>query len=194
MHKTRLEAFTDAVIAIIMTIMVLELEVPEGADWEALKPVLPIFLAYILSYFYLAVYWSNHHHMMQAVDHVDGLVLIANTHLVFWLSLIPFATAWMETNEFAPLPTAAYGAVLLLAAIAYSLLQFTLLRHHGKSGVLRAAVGRDIKGKASIVAYALAIPLSFVNPQIAIGVYIFVGLIWLIPDRRIEKQLRHAHD
>lgn len=193
MNKTRLEAFSDAVIAIIMTIMVLELKVPEGADWNALQPVLPILLAYVMSYAYLGIYWNNHHHMMQAADHVDGKVLWANLHLLFWLSLVPFVTAWMETNHFAALPTALYGGVLLFAAIAYTILQNVIVAHHGPGGLLHQAIGKDRKGKISIVAYLLAIPLAFLSQWFAIGIYILVGLMWLVPDPRIEKRLQHAH-
>lgn len=193
MTTTRLEAFSDAVIAIIMTIMVLELKIPHGADWGALQPVLPIFLAYVMSYLYLAIYWNNHHHMMHVAEHVDGKVLWANLHLLFWLSLVPFVTAWMEENHFAPLPTAVYGVILLFSAVAYSVLQYVVIAHHGSNSVLKQAVGSDVKGKISILLYLLAIPASFLHVWIAIGIYIFVALMWLVPDKRIERRLVHEH-
>lgn len=193
MHKTRLEAFSDAVIAIIMTIMVLELKVPHGADLHALLPLAPVFLAYVMSYLYLGIYWNNHHHMLHAADHVDGRVLWANMLLLFWLSLIPFTTAWMEENAFAELPTAIYGFVLLLAAMSYSRLQKAIIRHHGKDGKLKQAVGADIKGKTSLALYILGILLSFWSGPAAVGVYILVALMWLVPDKRIERVMRHEH-
>ena len=193
MNKTRLEAFSDAVIAIIMTIMVLELKVPHGADWQALQPLLFVFLAYVMSYVYLGIYWNNHHHMMHAAEHVDGGVLWANLHLLFWLSLIPFVTAWMNENHFASLPTALYGIVLLCAAIAYTILQSAIVAHHGAEGTLRQAIGSDIKGKTSIAAYVAAVPLAFFNPWISIALYVVVALMWLVPDRRIEKKITHKH-
>lgn len=194
MNKARLEIFSDAVIAIVMTIMVLELKAPEGSDWNALRSTLPVFLSYVMSFVYLSIYWNNHHHMMHVTDHVDGRVLWANLHLLFWLSLVPFATEWMETNHFAALPTALYGAILLLAAIAYSILQTTIVLHHGSNGKLREAIGNDAKGKASLVAYVLAIPLAFFMPWASIAIYVLVGLMWLVPDRRIEKVLQHEHE
>jgi len=189
MNKTRLEAFSDAVIAIIMTIMVLELKVPHGADFEALKPLLPVFLAYVLSFVYLGIYWNNHHHMLQAARKVNGKILWANLHLLFWLSLIPFATGWMGENHFAPMPTAIYGIVLLFAAIAYTILQLTIIKHDDEGGLLAEALGRDFKGKASIVCYAAAIPLAFVNQWVSDALYTIVAIMWLIPDRRIEKRI-----
>ena len=189
MTKTRLEAFSDAVIAIIMTILVLELKVPHEPSLEALEPILPVFLTYVLSFIYLGIYWNNHHHMMHAVDRVNGAVLWANLHLLFWLSLIPFVTGWMGENHFAPPPTALYGCVLLLAAISYTILQTTIIRANGPHSKLRMAVGGDRKGKLSMVLYAAAIPLAFVNQWIADGIYAAVALMWLVPDRRIETTL-----
>ena len=189
MTKTRLEAFSDAVIAIIMTILVLELKVPHGATLEALQPLLPVFLTYVMSFIYLGIYWNNHHHMLHASDRVNGAVLWANMHLLFWLSLIPFVTGWMGENHFAPLPTALYGVDLLLAAVAYTILQTTIIRAHGADSRLKVAVGGDRKGKISMVLYAGAIPLAFVNQWISDGIYAAVALIWLVPDRRIERTL-----
>lgn len=192
MNKTRLEAFSDAVIAIIMTIMVLELKIPHGTDLAALKPLLPVFLAYVLSFVYLAIYWNNHHHMLQATRKVNGKVLWANMLLLFWLSLIPFATGWMGENHFAPLPTAIYGVVLLMAAISYTLLQNKLVKHTDDDNKLLAeAVGSDIKGKISLLCYAIAIPMAFVQQNISHGLYVLVALIWLVPDRRIEKVMHN---
>jgi TMEM175 potassium channel family protein len=187
MGKERLEAFSDGVIAIIITIMVLELKVPHGEDLAALRPLIPIFISYVLSFVYLGIYWNNHHHMLHAVSQVSGPILWANLHLLFWLSLVPFVTGWMGENHFAPLPVALYGAVLFMAAIAYYILSRALIRHHGRDSVLAKAVGKDFKGKISVVIYAVAIPLSFLNQWIAFGLYIFVALIWFIPDRRIER-------
>jgi uncharacterized membrane protein len=189
MSKGRLEAFSDGVIAILITIMVLELKVPHGTDWEALRPLTPVFLTYVLSFVFLGIYWNNHHHLLQACDHVTGGVLWANMHLLFWLSLVPFTTGWMGENHFAPLPSAVYGFVLLMAGIAYLLLQKIILRSHGPQSRLAAAIGRDIKGKISAVGYAVAIPLAFVNESIADALYVAIALLWLIPDRRIETQL-----
>ncbi len=193
MNKTRLEAFSDAVIAIIMTIMVLELKVPHGGTWEALQPLGPILLAYVLSYTYLGIYWSNHHHMFHATDHVDGRVLLANLHLLFWLSLIPFTTAWMAENNFATAPTATYGAVLLFAAISYYILYGTIISHDDANQELREAIGKDWKGKASIVLYVLGFTAAFVHEWLAIAIYSLVALMWLVPDRRIERKLGHRH-
>jgi uncharacterized membrane protein len=188
MSTSRLEAFSDGVIAIIITIMVLNLRVPEHADRMAdLLPVWPVFLCYVLSFIYVGIYWNNHHHMFQVTDRVTGGILWANLHLLFWLSLTPFVTGWMGENHFAPIATAAYGVVLLFSAIAYWVLQFTILCAPGASPVLAAAVGKDLKGKGSMVVYAIAIPLSFANRWIAVGLYALVAMIWLIPDRRIEK-------
>jgi uncharacterized membrane protein len=189
MTKGRLEAFSDGVIAIIITIMVLELKIPHEADLVALRPLIPVFLSYILSYFYLGIYWNNHHHLFQAVQQVNGRVLWANLHLLFWLSLLPFVTAWAGENHFATWPVALYGLVLLFAAIAYFILTRTLIRHHGKDSTLATALGRDSKGKISLVIYALAILLAFVNVWLANLLYVLVALMWLIPDRRIEKKL-----
>ena len=189
MNTARLEAFSDGVIAILITIMVLELRVPHGADWESLRPLIPIFLNYVLSFIYLGIYWSNHHHMLQATDRINGKILWANLHLLFWLSLVPFVTGWMGENHFAPLPTAVYGAVLLLAAIAYTILQSMIVAQQGTESKLGAAVGKDKKGKLSMLLYAAAIPLAFINQWVADGIYVFVALTWLIPDRRIESTL-----
>ncbi len=189
MNKGRLEAFSDGVVAILITIMVLELKVPRGADWEALRPLLPSFLTYVLSFIYLGIYWNNHHHMLQAADRINGRILWANLHLLFWLSLVPFVTGWMGQNHFAPLPTAVYGGNMLLAAIAYTILQHAIVAEQGPGSRLAAAVGNDVKGKASAALYAAAIPLAFVNQWIADGVYVFVALMWLVPDRRIESRL-----
>lgn len=191
MGKTRLEAFSDGVIAIIITIMVLELKVPHAADFAALQPLIPVFLSYVLSFIYVGIYWNNHHHLLQVVRQVNGRVLWANLHLLFWLSLIPFVTAWMGENHFAALPVALYGIVLFFAAIAYFILTRILITHHGKDSPLAIALGRDFKGKISMVFYALAIPLSFVNSWFSCALYVFVAVIWLIPDRRIEKTLIH---
>jgi uncharacterized membrane protein len=190
MEKTRLEAFSDAVIAILMTIMVLELKIPHGPDIEALKPLVPIFLAYVLSFVYLGIYWNNHHHMFQATRRVNGKVLWANLLLLFWLSMVPFATGWMGENHFAPLPTALYGVVLLFCALSYTLLQNKLTKHtHGENAVLAEAVGSDFKGKISLVFYMVAIPAAFVQQNISHAIYVIVALMWLIPDPRIEKKI-----
>jgi uncharacterized membrane protein len=189
MTRGRLEAFSDGVIAILITIMVLELKVPHGAGWDALAPQLPPFLTYVLSYIFLGIYWSNHHHMLHTVDRVNGAILWANLHLLFWLSLIPVVTGWMGENHFEALPTAGYGVVLLASAIAYTILAQTIMRHQGPHSKLRAAVGRDVKGKLSLVLYLGAIPLAFVQHAISLGIYVFVALIWLVPDRRIESKL-----
>jgi uncharacterized membrane protein len=189
MTKGRLEAFSDAVIAILITIMVLELRVPHGADFVALRPLIPVSLAYLLSFVVLAIYWNNHHHLFHATHHINGRILWANMHLLFWLSLIPFTTGWMGENDFAPLPTATYGADLLLAGVAYTILQRTLIWQGSMDPKVAAAVGRDWKGKASAGLYALAVPLAFVHQAIAGGIYVVVALMWLIPDRRIERVL-----
>lgn len=190
MSKGRLEAFSDGVIAILITIMVLELKVPAQNDWGALWPLRHVFPSYIMSFAYLGIYWNNHHHLLQAIEHVDGRVLWANLHLLFWLSLIPFTTAWMGETHFAAVPVALYGAVLLSAAVAYYLLTRALIALHGCDSILASAVGRDFKGKASVVIYATAIVLSFVNSWAACALYVLVALIWLIPDRRIEHTLK----
>ncbi|MBX6364857.1 MAG: DUF1211 domain-containing protein [Gemmatimonadetes bacterium] len=187
MGSTRLEAFSDAVLAIIITIMVLELRAPHSADWSALRPLWPVFLSYVLSFVSLGVYWNNHHHMLHVTDHVNGAILWANLHLLFWLSLVPFTTEWMGENHFAPVPTAVYGAVLLLAAVAYFILQTAIIRSQGRDSMLAAAVGRDLKGKLSMGLYALAIPAAFLHPAIAGALFIGVVLMWLLPDKRIER-------
>ena len=189
MHKGRLEAFSDGVIAIIITIMVLEMKAPHGADFAALKPLFPVFLSYLMSFIYLGIYWNNHHHLFQAVKHIDGRILWANSHLLFWLSLIPFVTAWMGENQFAAFPVALYGGVLLSAAVAYFILVQVLLAHHGKDSLLAKAIGDDFKGKISLAIYLAAIALAFINPFLACALYILVAIIWLVPDRRIEKVL-----
>ena len=187
MGKNRLEAFSDGVLAILITIMVLELKVPHGDSFTALRALLPTFVSYALSFIYLAIYWNNHHHMLHAVKRVNGPILWANTHLLFWLSLVPFATAWMGENHFAAGPVALYGGVLIMAALAYYLLSQCLIHYHGEGSVLGAAVGSDFKGKISIAIYAVAILLSFVNRWMGFGLYWVVALMWLIPDRRIER-------
>ena len=187
MNKTRLEAFSDGVMAIIITIMVLELKVPHGSDLESIKPLLPVFLSYVLSFIYIGIYWNNHHHMLQATKKVNGKVLWANLNLLFWLSLLPFATGWMGENHAAPLPTAIYGVILLLAAIAYTVLQVYIVKHDKEeNALLAAAIGSDFKGKISLACYVAAIPLAFVSPWISNGLYVIVAAIWFIPDRRIE--------
>ena len=189
MTKGRLEAFSDAVIAILITIMVLELKIPHGADLESIRPLLPVFLTYVLSFIYLGIYWNNHHHMFHATDRINGKILWANMNLLFWLSLIPFTTGWMGENHFAPLPTSAYGVVLLLAALSYTILQTLIISHQGEHSKLEEAVGKDSKGKLSMLLYIVAIPLAFVNQWISDGLYILVALMWLVPDRRIESKL-----
>lgn len=189
MSKGRLEAFSDGVIAIIITIMVLELGTPHNADLAALLPLAPVFLSYLLSFVFIGIYWSNHHHLLQAIKHIDGRVLWANLHLLFWLSLIPFATAWMGENEFVTWPVALYGAILLCTALAYTLLVQVLIALHGSDSALALAVGRDAKGRLSLVCYVVAIPLAFVNSWAACALYVLVALLWFIPDRRIEKRL-----
>ena len=189
MSRNRIEAFSDGVIAIIITIMVLELRVPIGANLSALRPLTPVFLSYILSFVLVGIYWSNHHHLFQVVERVSGGVLWANLHLLFWLSLIPFATAWMGENHFAAAPVAVYGVVLVCAAIAYFILTRTLLRIHTADSTLAIALGRDFKGKISIVIYLAAIGLTFVRPWLAASLYVLVEIVWLVPDRRIEKRI-----
>lgn len=187
--KTRMEAFSDGVLAIVITIMVLELKVQHGEHISALKPLLPAFLSYVLSFLYLGIYWNNHHHMLHTCHTVTGGILWANLHLLFWLSLIPFTTAWMGENHFAAMPAALYGVVLLMAAIAYWTLQQTIIASQGPASILKRAVGRDLKGRASIFLYLLAIPLAFVSSWISIGIFMLIAALWLVPDRRIE----HAH-
>lgn len=186
MKTTRVEAFSDGVLAIIITIMVLDLKVPHGAESSALRPLFPVFASYVMSFLYVGIYWSNHHHLMHATDRVNGAVLWANLHLMFWLSLIPFATGWMRENEFSPLPTAAYGVVLLLCGVAWKVLQRAILRCPGENERLRTALGHDIKGSVSVALYAAAIPLAFVHEAIALTIYALVAFAWLVPDRRIE--------
>ncbi len=190
MTKNRLETFSDGVLAIVITIMVLEMKVPHGASLYALKPVLPVFLSYVLSFAYLAIYWNNHHHMLHTVQNVTGPVLWANLHLLFWLSLFPFVTGWAGENHFAPVPVALYGLVLLMAAIAYFVLQTAIIKCQGANSLLARAIGKDLKGKISPVLYAAAIAAAFFQPWIAIGIYVAVALMWLIPDRRIERALK----
>ncbi len=189
MTKARLEAFSDGVVAILITIMVLELKVPHSAELEALGELTPVLLAYVLSFVNIGIYWNNHHHLLHAATHISGGVLWANLHLLFWLSLVPFFTAWMGENHFQALPTAAYGVVLLLSAIAYMILARALINAQGKGGQLDQAIGRDLKGKLPLLLYGLAVPAAFVQTWIAYGLYITVALMWLIPDRRIEAQL-----
>jgi len=185
--RTRLEAFSDAVIAIIITIMVLELKVPHGTELNSLQDVLPSFLSYVLSFIYLGIYWNNHHHLLHTVKKVSGGILWANLHLLFWLSLIPFTTGWMGENHFAPTPSALYGINLLMAAISYYILQTVILKIHGEDSVLAKAIGSDFKGKMSPILYVIAVIASFYNEWISEGIYVFVALIWLIPDKRIER-------
>jgi uncharacterized membrane protein len=191
MGKGRLEAFSDGVIAVIITIMVLEMKAPHGASLAALAPVLPAFLSYVLSFVFVGIYWNNHHHMLHTVKHVAGAIMWANLHLLFWLSLIPFVTAWMGENHFEPVPTAGYGFVMLMAAVSYTLLaQAIMACHGGKDSELAQALGDDRKGKASLAAYAAAIGMSFVQPAVACAIYAGVALIWLVPDRRIQQRVR----
>jgi len=192
--KRRLEAFSDGVIAILITIMVLELRTPHGTSWDALREDVPVLLAYVLSFANLGIYWNNHHHMLAAVSRVSGAALWANLHLLFWLSLIPFATAWMSENHLPPVPVAAYGMVLLAAAIAYYLLQGRLLSIAGKHSLLASAIGTDAKGKASPIMYCVGIGLSFVSQWLGLAVYIAVALMWLIPDPRVERTLAAQRD
>jgi len=189
MGKARLEAFSDGVIAVIITIMVLEMKVPHGVELEALLPVIPIFVSYALSFVYVGIYWNNHHHMLHAAGKVNGAILWANLHLLFWLSLIPFVTGWMGENHFASMTVALYGAVLLLSAIAYFILSRALIRHDGDASTLARALGGDFKGKVSVVLYVAAIALAFVNRWLSLALYVAVAVMWLVPDRRIEKVL-----
>jgi uncharacterized membrane protein len=194
MKTTRLEAFSDGVLAIIITIMVLELKVPHAVELAALKPVLPVLLSYVLSFIYLGIYWNNHHHLFQATEQVSGGILWANLHLLFWLSVFPFTTAWMGENQLAATPTAVYGFVLLMAAIAYQILEHTIIAKEGRGSLLARAVGRDWKGKLSPLLYLAAIPIAFVSPWIASGLYVLAALIWLIPDPRIERKLENRKE
>jgi len=189
MSKARLEAFTDGVIAVIITIMVLEMKVPHGVEPAALAPIVPVFLSYVLSFVFVAIYWNNHHHLFHAVHHVTGGTLWANMHLLFWLSLVPFVTGWMDENHFAPLPVAIYGGVLLCAGAAYFILTRVLLRSHARGSLLSRALGADRKGKISLVIYAAAIPLAFVRTWISLALYVAVALTWFVPDRRFERLL-----
>jgi uncharacterized membrane protein len=192
MPTNRMEAFSDGVIAILITVMVLELRIPHGTTWEALRDSLPTLLTYVLSFVYLGIYWNNHHHMLMVTRQVDGLVLWANLHLLFWLSLVPFATGWMGENHFADVPTSAYGIVLLGAAVAYFVLQTTIVHRQGANSTLAAAIGRDVKGKVSPVLYAVGIAAAYLNRWLAIGAYVLVALIWLVPDRRVERTIGAA--
>jgi len=191
MGKNRLEAFSDGVIAVLITIMVLEMKVPHGETMAALTPVLPVFLSYVLSFVYIGIYWNNHHHMLHAVHKVSGPILWANLHLLFWLSLVPFTTGWMGENHFTALPTALYGAVLLMSAIAYWILQQLIIASQGPDSLLKKAVGSDWKGKASPLAYLAAIPLAFWQGWLSLALYVLVALIWLVPDTRIERVIHH---
>jgi uncharacterized membrane protein len=193
MPKNRLEAFSDGVIAIIITIMVLEMKVPHGTDLAALKPILPVFLSYVLSFIYIGIYWSNHHHLLHATHRVSGAILWANLHLLFWLSLVPFVTRWMGENHLAALPAALYGLVLLSAGVAYVILQAAIVARQGRDSVLAGALGHDRKGKLSLVLYVAGIGLSFVSPWLAAAVYVLVAAMWLVPDRRIERVVE-KHD
>jgi TMEM175 potassium channel family protein len=190
MGKDRLTAFSDGVVAIIITIMVLELRVPHGADWAALKALLPVFVSYVMSFVYIAIYWNNHHHLLHTVTRVDGLILWANSHLLFWLSLVPFTTGWMGDNYLSPFPTAIYGVSLLMPAIAYYLLQLAIIHRQGAHSILAKALGRDVKGKLSPLLYLAAIGLAFIDAWISIGLYALVAVMWLVPDRRIERVVR----
>jgi uncharacterized membrane protein len=191
MSKARLEAFSDGVIAILITIMVLELKVPAGASGAALRPLIPVFLTYVLSFVFLGIYWNNHHHMLHAAHRINGKILWANLHLLFWLSLVPFITGWMGENHFDPLPTAVYGGVLLMAAVAFTILKNLLVAAQGPDSALAAALGDDTKGKLSLALYVAAIPLAFVNQWISDALYVAVALLWLVPDRRLESRLDH---
>jgi len=193
MRSARVEAFSDGVVAIIITIMVLEMRAPHGASLADLRPVAPAFLSYVLSFVYLGIYWNNHHHLMHVVRHVDGRVMWANLHLLFWLSLVPFVTAWMGENHFAPVPVALYGGVLLMAAVAYWLLVRALLARHGPDSLLARAIGGDFKGNISLVAYVIAIPVALLSPWLACALYVAVAILWLVPDRRIERVLAEAN-
>jgi uncharacterized membrane protein len=190
MTKGRLEAFTDGVIAVLITILVIELRPPHGADLAALQPLVPTALSYVLTFVFIAIYWNNHHHMLQAARHVDGRILWANVHLLFWLSLTPFATAWMGDNHFATVPVAAYGGVLFMSAVAFTILMRALIARHGPHSALARAVGADRKGWTSLVLYGVAVPIAFVNRWVALGIYVTVAIIWLVPDSRFERVLR----
>ncbi|HVW10163.1 MAG TPA: TMEM175 family protein [Bryobacteraceae bacterium] len=193
MGKSRMEAFSDGVFAILITIMVLELKIPQGGTFAALQPLLPVFSSYVLSFLYLGIYWNNHHHLLHSMRRVSGGILWANLHLLFWLSLFPFCTAWMGQNPESAVPAAAYGVVLLMAAIAYYILQLAIIAHDGPDSPLKSALGRDLKGKLSPAVYLAAIPLAFVHPWISGALYSAVALAWLIPDRRIEREFEKSH-
>jgi uncharacterized membrane protein len=190
MSKTRLEAFSDGVIAIIITIMVIELRAPHGSDWSTLRPLLPVLLSYVLSFVYIGIYWNNHHHLLHATRQISGGAMWANLHLLFWLSLVPFVTAWMGENEFARNPAALYGVVMLMAAVAYTILVRVLLKHHDRDSALARAIGSDAKGYISLALYVLGIMSSWINPSISLVFYVVVAVIWLVPDRRIERALQ----
>jgi uncharacterized membrane protein len=190
MSTTRLEAFSDGVIAILITIMVLEFKTPEGHDWSALAPLTPKFFAYALSFVFIGIYWNNHHHMLHLTQRVTGGILWANLHLLFWLSLVPFSTAWMGETLLAPMPTAVYGTVLFLSGVAFTILEYRIIASQGEQSPLKAAIGPDKKGKASVLLYATAIPLAFVRPWMSAAIYVAVALLWLVPDRRIEAHLQ----
>ena len=190
MRKERLETFSDGVVAIIITIMVLELRIPHGASGDVLRPLVPVFLTYVLSFVIIGIYWNNHHHLLHATRRINGTILWANLHLLFWLSLFPFFTGWMGENHFARLPTAAYGVVLLLAAVAYYVLQTAIVAEQPEDSRLAEALGRDLKGKISPALYLAAVPLAFLNRWIAVGIYVTVAVMWLVPDRRLESRLR----
>lgn len=190
MKKGRLEAFSDGVLAIIITIMVLELKAPEGFEFSALTPLIPVFVSYLISFIYVGIYWNNHHHLINTVEEVSGSILWANLHLLFWLSMVPFVTAWMGSNHFAAQTLALYGFILLMCAISYYLLQKTIVKQHGKTSTLAIALGKDLKGKISPVLYLIAIPAAFLNQWISGAIYILSALIWLVPDTRIEKSLK----
>jgi uncharacterized membrane protein len=189
MSKGRLEAFSDGVIAIIITIMVLEMKVPHGGDLAALRPLVPVFISYVLSYVFVGIYWTNHHHLLHAVEHVNGRILWRNLHLLFWLSQVPFVTGWMGENHFAAWPMAVYGFVLLMAGVAYYFLVRAILAHHGKDSRVATALGRDLKGKVSVLLYVVAVPMAFINRGVAGAIYVLVALVWFVPDKRIERRL-----
>ena len=190
MNKTRLEAFSDGVLAIIITIMVLELKIPQGTDWNSLQILAPKIISYVISFIYIAIYWNNHHHMLHTVKHVTGGILWANTHLLFWLTLVPFVTAWAGENHFAELPVAAYSFILLMAAIAYFILSKTIVAVHGKESLLSSAIGKDFKGIISVIAYALAVIFTFFLTEISLFLILAIAVLWLVPDRRIENKLK----
>jgi len=189
MNKTRLEAFSDGVIAIIITIMVLELKIPHGSDWASLKNLAPKFISYVISFIYIAIYWNNHHHLLHTVKYVTGSILWANINLLFWLSLVPFVTAWAGENQFAELPVAVYSFIMLMAGVAYFILSRTIIKVHGKDSLLSSAVGKDLKGIISMIGYAIAVPLAFYFREGSLIIIVSIAFLWLIPDRRIEKKI-----